>query len=200
MALLACPSCRKRISTNAQSCPNCGEPLEAGWVEEQRRKSRMTTFGWIIGIIVVIAIAAANNGTENTSPGAPAQATTLPEKPLTPAEQKALAAKRAIEEAKAAPEKFLKLTSTSATKGGFDTVMILSGTVRNTSPIKVKDPEIECHIFSETKTVLGSVTETIFKEIPAGASVRFADERMGFANSRWQFYSCEVVSATPLVN
>ncbi len=199
MAMIACPSCRKRISSEANSCPSCGDPLKPGWVETQRRNSVITTLSWVAGLVGLFAIAATNIGHEANSVAEAAHQPAIPEKPLTPAEKKALEAERAKKEAEAAPEKFLELTATSASKGGFDAVVILSGTVKNNSAIRVKDPKIECYLFSETRTALGSVSETIFKVIPPKASIHFEDANMGFADSRWQRYSCLVVSATPLV-
>jgi hypothetical protein len=107
---------------------------------------------------------------------------------------------KTISEAQKTPEKFLALSHTRAWKGGFDTVMLLSGTLKNSAPIPIKDPQIACYVVAESGTTLGSVTETVFKTIPAGKSIRFKDANMGFVDSRWARYACAVISATAPTN
>lgn len=34
MAMIQCPECGKEISSNAESCPNCGTPLKKGKVKK----------------------------------------------------------------------------------------------------------------------------------------------------------------------
>lgn len=55
MALEECPACKKAISVNARSCPNCGEPLTKGWdvtVAKRRLKKR----GWRVLRRVVLVL------------------------------------------------------------------------------------------------------------------------------------------------
>ena len=41
MALISCPECSKQVSTQAQSCPNCGYPLR----RTEERYHTVTHFG-----------------------------------------------------------------------------------------------------------------------------------------------------------
>lgn len=43
--LLACPACKKRISSSAHSCPNCGEPLSDEWEETGRKELKRRRIG-----------------------------------------------------------------------------------------------------------------------------------------------------------
>lgn len=65
MALEDCPSCGKRISEKARSCPKCGEPLEANWGDRavsQRWRARARRLVTIV--VVVSAIAWLSNSFE----------------------------------------------------------------------------------------------------------------------------------------
>ena len=43
--LLACPACKKRISSSAHSCPNCGEQLSDEWEETGRKELKRRRIG-----------------------------------------------------------------------------------------------------------------------------------------------------------
>ena len=127
---------------------------------------------------------------------------TTPEKPKTP-EQIAAEAKSAEEKREADalrdmndnPENYLSFGRVRGSKGGFDTVFILSGTLKNGGKVAYKDPVIQCDVFSETDTALGRVRDTLYKAVPAGETVDFSEFNMGFASSDWQKFSCSVKSA-----
>ena len=154
----------------------------------------MWFWGVLAAAIVVLALFHSVSGTDNSVPNATTNtvAPSPAQKPLTQQELKAKTEADAI----SSPEAFLTLSATSAWKSGFDTVVMLSGTLKNRAPIRIKDPQITCELFAESDTAIGSVTDTVYKVIPAGKSVRFKSANMGFADSRWQKYSCAVVSAT----
>lgn len=53
MALVRCPSCNKKISNSATSCPGCGEPRpDGGW-----RKPSLDGLGWVFVVLVLVAMA-----------------------------------------------------------------------------------------------------------------------------------------------
>ena len=63
MALIACPECKKEVSTSAVSCPCCGYPIQGRPAEPQfeaYRKRRLTgglilcLFGLPIGLLLNI--------------------------------------------------------------------------------------------------------------------------------------------------
>ncbi len=53
MTLEACPSCSKRISTEAEICPNCAHPLPDGWVEVQKKKTERQAIGCLLVILAI---------------------------------------------------------------------------------------------------------------------------------------------------
>jgi hypothetical protein len=54
MSLETCPTCRKMISTEAQSCPKCGQPLKEGWIQKVRsRRQRMIAISMAICLATV---------------------------------------------------------------------------------------------------------------------------------------------------
>ena len=42
MALIKCPECGKEVSTNADTCPNCGTPLAGGKAHKAKVSSYVT--------------------------------------------------------------------------------------------------------------------------------------------------------------
>ncbi len=71
MALEECPSCFKRISTKATSCPKCGEPLSPGWDNRVVRR-RLKKAGWkmvkvLIVVFVIIPVGIVMLGDDDTS-------------------------------------------------------------------------------------------------------------------------------------
>ena len=53
--LLACPTCKKKISSDASACPNCAHPLTDEWeiVERKRKKRRDAVLGSALLIFIV---------------------------------------------------------------------------------------------------------------------------------------------------
>lgn len=67
MALVRCPSCNKKISNAATSCPGCGEPRpDGGW-----KKPSAGPFGWVLALIIGIGIMSGQCGTDNNTTTAP---------------------------------------------------------------------------------------------------------------------------------
>lgn len=94
------------------------------------------------------------------------------------------------------PENYLKLEQVSGTKGGFDTVLIISGRVRNSSDVALKDPTFRCELFGASGTRVGTVQETLFEQIPAQGTKRFSELNMGFMGStQVATYSCRITDA-----
>ena len=56
MALYPCPTCKKKVSINAQSCPKCGEPLDDDWrdemIETEERNARTSKRIFIIIVLI----------------------------------------------------------------------------------------------------------------------------------------------------
>jgi hypothetical protein len=57
--LLACPACRKRISSSAHSCPNCGELLTDQWETQGRnwlRRRRYVAWGILLSAAAIVVV------------------------------------------------------------------------------------------------------------------------------------------------
>jgi len=63
-----CPTCKKKVSENAESCPSCGEPLGAGWMEraeaERKKKGATTNKVFLVIAAVVVAVVWLSSGSE----------------------------------------------------------------------------------------------------------------------------------------
>ena len=76
--LLACPTCKKQVSSSAQSCPNCGEVLTDDWEEKGLKKRRRRRIGWAVVLLLVgtlfgaplIAVSINPNVANKTAPSA----------------------------------------------------------------------------------------------------------------------------------
>ena len=103
-----------------------------------------------------------------------------------------------VRDMRRSPEEYLELSKTQARKDDFGTAFMLSGTIRNTSPISIKDPKITCGLYAAGGTSVGSVAQSILKIVPSGENIYFREANMGFADSRWQTYLCDITSAEAL--
>jgi len=56
MALITCPECKKKISDNADSCPNCGYQLTPEKLAEIKKKEQQAQRYAGIGCLAVIGI------------------------------------------------------------------------------------------------------------------------------------------------
>lgn len=61
MALIKCPECGREVSSNAEACPNCGEPLntKSNHIKKVKKKKshKFSKIGNLIIILVIIACA-----------------------------------------------------------------------------------------------------------------------------------------------
>ena len=91
-----CPTCKKKISISAASCPNCGDPLADGWSKKGGNTGTLVTLVVLFGLLAYCGTA--------IDPPTPEEAQALQakraaEKVEKRAEQQALQAKRAAEKA-----------------------------------------------------------------------------------------------------
>lgn len=53
-----CPTCKKKVSENAESCPSCGEPLARGWMDEEAaRRTKGSTTNKVFLVFAALAVA-----------------------------------------------------------------------------------------------------------------------------------------------
>jgi hypothetical protein len=65
--LLACPACRKRISSSAHTCPVCGELLTDQWETQGRnwlRRRRYVAWGILLSAAAIVAVYRAETGNQ----------------------------------------------------------------------------------------------------------------------------------------
>lgn len=97
------------------------------------------------------------------------------------------------------PESYLTIESIRGRKGGFETVLLISGRIRNSSHYDIKDPTISCDLFGPSGTKTGTIHETLLEIIPKSGSKRFRDLNMGFMGSaQVNNFECSIVGATAL--
>jgi hypothetical protein len=69
---LACPACKKRISSSAHSCSQCGEPPSDEWEEKGRLRRRFRGAFIIVGLAaIVVAIQTLSDGPKLVQGGVP---------------------------------------------------------------------------------------------------------------------------------
>lgn len=62
MAMIKCPECRKKISSNATVCPNCGMPLDSAQANNNSKKPKSNKKLIIIAILLILMIIGAVSG------------------------------------------------------------------------------------------------------------------------------------------
>lgn len=155
--------------------------------------ARVISFIWLAVVIVVGFSQPGDQAADD--PSNPAAATAGPAK--TP-EQLALEAAEAQRKAyERDPETALTLSNVTGAKGGFDTVLIISGTITNAADFAIKDPVIRCDLTGPSGTHIGSVRQDLFEIVPANGSKRFTELNMGFmASSQTSGFDCVIMQAT----
>lgn len=163
--------------------------------------SRVVGFIWLALIVLVTFAPRAPDGAPPAKAG-PAAASLSPEEIAkaereAKAEADAAAAAAAEKEVRRHPERSLSFGTISGQKGGFETVLILNGSIKNGSNFAMKDADIKCTLTGPSGTVVGSVRETLFEIIPAHQSKRFRELNMGFMGStQVANFNCEILGAT----
>jgi len=96
------------------------------------------------------------------------------------------------------PEKFLPVKLKSADAGGFDTVLLVSGAIKNFSHFDVKDPVIRCDVFGHSGTRVGTTRRKFYEALKPDQVKEFRELNMGFVESQWARVRCEVANVTVL--
>ena len=163
--------------------------------------SRVIGFIWLALIVLVTFAPKAPDGAP-PSKVAPAAVALSPEEIAkaekeAKAEADAAAAAAAEKDVRRHPERSLSFATISGQKGGFETVLVLNGSIKNSSNFAMKDADIKCTLTGPSGTVVGSVRQTLYEIIPARQSKRFRELNMGFMGStQVANFNCEIVDAT----
>jgi hypothetical protein len=169
--------------------------------------ARIIGFGWTALFVLAVLTGGPSTSSQRDSASNTAPTTAVPATELSEADRAEIAAReeadragRQRREIRRSPERFLELEEQSGLRGGFDTVFLLSGRIRNKSEVDIKDPTIVCALYGPSGTHVGDVRETLLEIIPAGGTKRFTELNMGFMGStQVARYTCEIVDAEALL-
>lgn len=155
--------------------------------------ARAVSFGWMVLLILILALTPAPPASDGRTAEIQTAAT-VPTK--TPEQIKTEAEAAETKEFGRHPERALDLVSSNATKEGFDTVLVLSGTITNRANFAIKDPRIVCDLTGPSGTKVGTVRQTLYETVPASGSKHFKELNMGFmGSSQVAQFSCSIIAA-----
>jgi hypothetical protein len=90
----------------------------------------------------------------------------------------------------------LQMTEIDWHKGGFNNMMLLNATVRNSGKRDVKDIKVVCDHLSHSETRIDSNSATIYGPFPAGKSKSIREFDMGVFHDQAKGTNCSIVDAT----
>jgi hypothetical protein len=93
------------------------------------------------------------------------------------------------------PERRMSLTGQSWSKGGFDSIGLMSFTVKNDNPYPIKDFVVSCNFHGNSGTFLGDREHKIYETVKAKSSRAFAKVNIGFIPSQSARGGCSLMSA-----
>lgn len=93
------------------------------------------------------------------------------------------------------PEEFTVFELTSWRKGGFGSVMTVTGTIRNNSRFTLKDFTLQCELSAPSGTLVDRNVKIIYEQVAAGSSKVVRDFDMGFITEQSATTSCKIVRA-----
>lgn len=162
---------------------------EAELTQLKARAKNLDTFAPVVKVEIMTRLA-------ELEPGIAAHKKTLKK---VSAEWEKIKAQRAAEEleqeARRNPENYIELTNFDWSKGGFDTVMLATFTLKNTAAVDIKDMLVSCRVYGESGTYLSTRTETVYRVVKAKSSRRIKELNMGFIPSEARRASCEITEA-----
>jgi vacuolar-type H+-ATPase subunit I/STV1 len=80
---------------------------------------------------------------------------------------------------------------TALSKGGFDTVLLATFTIKSTLSFPVHDIAVLCRVLGNSGTELQEISQTIYDVMPPGASKRF-EVNLGFVHSQGTRAICRI--------
>lgn len=93
------------------------------------------------------------------------------------------------------PEEFALFELKHWRKGGFGSVMTVSGTIRNNSRFTLKDFTLQCELSAPSGTLVDRNVKIIYEQVAAGSSKVIRDFNMGFIPDQSAATSCKIVRA-----
>jgi hypothetical protein len=93
------------------------------------------------------------------------------------------------------PDRRMSLTGQSWSTGGFDSVGLMTFTVKNDNPYPIKDFVVSCRFHGNSGTHLGDREHRVYETVKAKTSRTFAKVNIGFIPSQSARGGCSLVSA-----
>jgi hypothetical protein len=90
----------------------------------------------------------------------------------------------------------VSISGQSWKKGGFDSIGLMSFTLKNGNDYQVKDISIVCTFYGNSGTELGARTHTLYETIRPSDKRTFSGVNIGFIPSQSSKGGCDVVSAS----
>jgi len=187
--VLRCKGCNNVVAKDALKCPECGTALP------KRSKGGKVLF-WIV--VVVFGLPAIGA----LLPEPPTSQVQSNDIPVTPPAKTTPAKKAADSQPKRmSPEQVLHrvlITKFSWRKDGFDTVMLATLTIHNTSSRPVKDIQITCTHSGNSGTAIDTSEKVLFEVVAPQARRTFTDFSMGFMHPQAAKSRCEITGLVAL--
>lgn len=89
----------------------------------------------------------------------------------------------------------LEITNYQWRRGGFDTVALLSFTLKSTLSFPVRDVVIGCEGAGNSGTRIATMVKTVYEIVPAKGSKRVNELNMGFIPDQTTGLGCKIMSA-----
>jgi hypothetical protein len=149
-------------------------------VQTQKRQGCLWIGGTLFGVALLGAMISQTSNPGATDKTKPAlSGTAAVERPSNPADQ-------------------VKILSYSASKGGFNNVMILTMKLRNDNAFAVKDFQIVCANYAPSGTELPASFGTLYEKLEPGQAKTFRKINLGLMPSDSNTYKCAIAVAKPL--
>lgn len=80
--------------------------------------------------------------------------------------------------------------------GGFDTVLLMDGTITNKSEYPVKDLLFSCVHYAKSGSPIDHSNKTLYLLVEVGETLSFTEFNMGFLHPQVSDTACKITSAT----
>lgn len=166
----SCPKCKTQNTVNNKFCSKCGNTMA-------KSKAPALAGCGCLGLIGLAVLGGIVGSTDKSTSRSPSPVPSIFSAPREP---------------EPSPRSKVSITKFSWSKGGFDTVMEGTFTIRNDNSFAVKDMRMKCDLSAKSGTALDSVEETIYEIVSANSSKTFREVNMGFVRSQTASATCEI--------